>query len=251
MVGSGVNIPEPLRVFIGYDTREREAFGVCESSLRRHATIPLLIERLDVRRLAHAGLYCRAWRVENGQFLDVNDGAPFSTEFSYSRFLVPALCQWQGWAIFCDCDFLWRDDVREVLRKVRPCHAVSVVKHDHEPVESVKMDGRIQSRYYRKNWSSLIVFNNGHAANLLLTPEKVNAARGQWLHAFGWLEDDEIGALAPEWNWLEGSSDPLIEPRAVHFTRGGPWHPNWQRVAYGDEWRAEAARIADRVEVGW
>src|SRR5262245_63881965 len=98
----------PIRVFIGYDQREADAFAVCKESLRRHATVPLAIEALDIRMLQHAGLYRREWRHVDSQFVDARDGRPFSTEFAFSRFLVPALCQWTGRALFCDREFLWR-----------------------------------------------------------------------------------------------------------------------------------------------
>lgn len=234
----------PLRVFVGYDSREQAAFEVCVRSLLDHASIPVLIEPLDERMLRHAGLYRRDWRFENGQFVDIRDGRPFSTWFAFSRFLVPALCQWGGWALFCDCDFLWRADVAELLELADPRYAVQLVQHQHEPVETVKMEGQAQGRYYRKNWSSLVLWDCEAQEHLMLTPDRVNVERGQWLHAFSWLEPHRIGALPEAWNWLEGTSSPDIEPKAVHFTRGGPWMPNWQDVAFASEWRDVAASIA-------
>jgi hypothetical protein len=245
-----MSIREPVRVFVGYDSRERGAYEVCVASMRRHSSIPLLIEPLDERRLRHADLYRREWRVEDGQFIDMRDRTPFSTEFSFTRFLVPALCQWRGVALFCDCDFLWRSDIAELFALADSKYsefAVQVVKHDHRPNETVKMDGRTQSRYYRKNWSSLIVWNCASPAHLMLTPHKVNSARGQWLHAFSWLDDSEIGGLDESFNWLEGTSSMSIDPKAIHFTRGGPWLPGWQDVSFGDAWRAEADRAGIMV----
>ena len=229
------------RVFVGYDSREREAYEVCVASLRKHASIPLLIEPLDERRLRHAGLYWRDWRHEHGQFIDGRDRLPFSTEFSFSRFLAPALCQWQGGpALYCDGDFLWRGDVAGLFALADPSFAVQLVKHDHQPAETVKMEGQAQTRYYRKNWSSCVLWHPRHAANLMLTPRIVSSSRGQWLHAFQWLEEREIGGLPEAFNWLEGTSDPAIDPVAVHLTRGGPWQPDWQDVAYAQEWRSVA-----------
>jgi hypothetical protein len=232
-------VTRSLRVFIGYDRREREAFEVCVASLRRHASIPLEITRLDAGCLVRAGLFRRDWRMQaDGQCIDVLDGKPFSTMFAFTRFLVPALCLWEGWALFCDCDFLWRADVAELSDLAQPHCAVHLVKHDHRPVETTKMTGQLQTRYRRKNWSSLVLWNCGHWANLALTPDRVNTMPGQWLHAFDWLDDRDIGGLDVAWNWLEGVSDPAIEPKAVHMTRGGPWMPEWQDVAYADEWRS-------------
>jgi hypothetical protein len=132
------------------------------------------IEPLDERRLRHAGLYRREWTYEDGQYYDTRDRKPFSTEFSFTRFLVPSLCQWRGVALFCDCDFLWRTDVAELFALHDPSFAVQVVKHDHNPSETVKMEGQAQTRYLRKNWSSLMLWNCDHPSNLMLTPHKVN-----------------------------------------------------------------------------
>lgn len=239
---------EPLRVFVGYDSRERVAYDVCVQSLRDHASIPLVIEPLDERRLRHAGLYRREWRYEEGQFIDMHDRRPWSTEFAFTRFLVPALCQWHGVALFCDCDFLWRADVAELAELFDPAFAVQCVQHHHEPVETVKMEGQAQGRYLRKNWSSLMLWNCGHPANLLLTPHKVNLERGQWLHAFSWAEPHEIGALPEAWNYLVDVNEAwILEPKAAHFTLGIPTMPGRADDEFADEWRDVAGRIGART----
>lgn len=235
-------IKEPLRIFVGYDSREHVAWEVCRSSILKHASVPVTIERLDMRKLRHAGLYRRHWRLEEGQQIDAADGRPFSTEFAFPRFLVPALMQWRGVALFCDCDFLWRADVAELFALHDPTMAVQVVKHDHKPPEAFKMEGQSQGHYHRKNWSSLVLWNCGHAENLLLTPDSVNTQPGQWLHAFDWLPVTALGALPINWNALDGVCGGL-EPKAVHFTSGGPWHAGHEACAYAAEWRAEADRI--------
>jgi hypothetical protein len=168
-----------------------------------------------------------------------------STEFTYTRFLVPHLAGYQGWALFCDCDFLWLADVAELLALADDRYAVMCVQHDHRPPETVKMDGATQTVYPRKNWSSLVLYNCGHPANAALTPEVVNRESGAYLHRFQWLPDAAIGALPETWNWLEGWSAPPAggPPNAVHFTRGGPWFEAWQAVGYADLWLAERDRV--------
>src|SRR5678810_620282 len=110
-----MHVSAPLKIYIGYDSRERAAYNVCVQSLLDHASVPLAIEPLDERLLRHAGLYRRQWTYENGQYYDSQDQKPFSTEFSFCRFLTPSLCQWRGVVLFCDCDFLWRSDVAELF----------------------------------------------------------------------------------------------------------------------------------------
>lgn len=232
----------PLRIFIGYDGREDDAYRVCHQSLLDHSSAPLLIEKLDMRRLRHAGMFNRSWYHTEGQFIDDRDHRPYSTEFAFTRFLVAPLCQWNGVALFCDCDFLWRADVAKLFALYDERFALQCVQHTHEPEPGVKMDGQNQGRYHRKNWSSLVLWNCGHPANLLLTPHRVNRERGQWLHAFDWLHRDQIGSLPSHWNWLEGESAVSPDIKAVHFTRGGPWHKGYEDVTFADEWRAVLER---------
>lgn len=205
------------------------AWDVCRHSLLTRSSIPLAVQPLCQPELRAAGLYRRA-------------ADPLaSTEFTYTRFLVPQLAGFQGWALFCDCDFLWLGDVAELIALADDRYAVMCVQHDHRPPETTKMDGATQTVYPRKNWSSLVLYNCGHPANAVLTDEVVNRESGAFLHRFQWLSDDLIGALPETWNWLEGWNKPPPEgpPKVVHFTRGGPWFEAWGNVAYGDLWLAE------------
>jgi hypothetical protein len=120
------------------------------------------------------------------------------------------------------------------------------VKHDHQPVDTLKMDGQAQTVYPRKNWSSLVLWNCGHPAHNGLTLERINGLPGRDLHRFCWLNDDEIGELPLEWNWLEGSSDPVSPIRMIHYTRGGPWMSNWRGVQYADLWLRERSSMLGR-----
>lgn len=217
-------------VFIGWDSREVEAYEVCVHSLLRHASVPVTIRPLIAEDLRQEGLYTRP----------VDPLA--ATEFSYTRFLVPSLTGYRGWALFCDCDFLFTADIADVFRLQDTERAVMCVKHDYRPSETVKMDGRPQSVYPRKNWSSFVLWNCGHPSNQVLTPEVVNRETGAFLHQFRWLQDEEIGELPGIWNWLEGWNAPPegSYPSGIHFTRGGPWFPQWQEVEYADLWRREA-----------
>lgn len=231
-----------LDVFIGYDSREAEAADICRLSMARRCSKAIHAQFLREPALRHNGWYTRPWRVENGQKIDGFDGKPFSTEFSFTRFLVPAMMQHEGVALFVDCDFLFLADLAALFDLFDPRFAVQVVKHEHVPRETSKMDGQAQQPYLRKNWSSLVLWNCGHKANMRLTPAAVNSEPGQWLHAFSWLEDSEIGELPLAWNWLSGVSGPLPDealPCAVHFTLGVPTMPGHEASPYADLWFKE------------
>jgi len=145
----------------------------------------------------------------------------------------------------CAHGTLWRCSSQYLFDLADDKYAVMVVKHQHVPTEQEKMDGQKQTKYYRKNWSSLILWNCGHPANAALTPDAVNRETGSFLHRFSWLKDEEIGALPETWNWLEGwSTKPASgHPSVVHYTRGGPWFDEWKDVDYADLWLKEAAAL--------
>lgn len=229
----------PFPVYVGWDSREDIAYQVCRHSLLRRTSRPLNVAALRQDELRRRGLYRR-------------EADPLaSTEFTYTRFLVPALMDYRGWALFCDCDFLWLGDPAKLIAMADRQYAVMCVHHDHNPPETMKMDGAVQTRYPRKNWSSMVLYNCGHPANAALTPELVNSESGAFLHRFQWLDDDLIGAVPETWNWLEGWSRKPDQgaPDVVHYTRGGPWFENWQDVDYGDLWLAEEAHYKQSLEV--
>lgn len=231
-----------LKVYLGYDPREHQAYDVAQFSLKRRASIPVLTAPL----YSMNPVYERSWHTNpQGQRVDDIDGKPFSTEFSFARFLVPVCEKYTGWALFADCDFLFLDDVAELTGYMNPEHAVAVVKHDYRPQEKEKMDGQVQTQYPRKNWSSLILWNCGHVANRQLTPEVVNTAKGSFLHRFEWLADDEIGALPGRWNHLVDYDPPIAveDASALHFTTGGPWFKKYKNCGYSNIWTQELGEM--------
>lgn len=237
---------KPLRVYIGYDIRDVTAYEVCRASLLRHASIPVEVIPLKDYELRAKGVYWRPYHVdERGQRWDDRDGKPFSTDFSFARFCVPLLEKdADDWVLFQDPDMLWRADIAELLALADDRYALMCVQHDHRPPETEKMGGLMQTVYGRKNWSSLMLIKPSR--NLSLTPHVVNNQQGSWLHALGWLSDEDIGALPPEWNWLEGWSNPDIDPKLAHFTRGTPDLIDID-MPYAEEWRAVEARLTPAV----
>lgn len=223
-------------VWIGFDPREAAAFAVAKSSVRVNSILPIPVRGVILSDLRRKGLYTRPTSMRDGRLWDDISDAPMSTEFACSRFLVPHLAQ-TGWALFMDCDMLVRANVENLFAQCDPAKAVMCVKHLHEPPEGVKMDGQAQTRYARKNWSSVVAFNCDHPSNRALTVEYVNTVPGRDLHRFAWLADDEIGELEPAWNFLVGHTDPAIDPNIVHFTEGGPWMAGYENVPFADEWR--------------
>jgi len=214
--------------FIGYDSKTPEPYHVCRQSLIDVGVDPKIILPLDLEMFKVAGWYYR------------DPNAKASTEFTYTRFLVPFMSGYYGQSIFCDADFLWRKNP-EILFDFAADHytdfAVHVVQHEIEPsqISDVKMDGKAQSWYPRKNWSSLMVFNNAHLDCLNLTPRNVSEQSADWLHQFKWTS--KIGPLPKTFNYLVGYGYDVKDPYAVHFTDGGPWlGGQYENVEYASEW---------------
>ena len=219
-----------IRIFIGYDSREAVAFNVLSHSIQTRASEPVEIVPLMLSQL---------------RSVFKREAHPLqSTEFSFSRFLVPHLSQYEGWSLFCDCDMLMLDDLANLWKLRDETYAVQVVKHEHNPGETKKFLNKPQSRYQKKNWSSVILFNNAKCT--ALTPAYVNTATGLELHQFKWLNDDSlIGELPHRWNHLV-DYDPTVPPDQVsliHFTEGGPYFDDYKECSYADLWFAERERM--------
>ena len=227
-----------MRIWVGYDSREQQAFGVACRSLRRHSPQTFGIVGLYLSLLQFAGLYTRGTGTRDGRLWDTISGAPMATEFAISRFLVPHIAR-KGWALFVDADVLARADMQALLACADKTKACMVVKHSHVPTSAIKMDGQVQTSYARKNWSSVVLWNCDHPGTRALTPEVVNRERGLWLHQFAWLDDSEIGELDPGWNHLVGELPPNPEAKIAHFTNGTPDMPGYENCEFAEEWRSE------------
>jgi len=222
-----------MKVYVGWDSREDIAYQVCQHSIKRKdpnaEVIPL--KQSDMRQ---DGIYTR----------EVDKLA--STEFTFSRFFVPYLNDYKGWAVFCDCDFVWRVPTTELEQYCDDSKAVVCVQHDYKPEDgSIKMDGQIQLQYPRKNWSSMVLWNCGHPKNKILTPELLNSESPKFLHRFSWLDDEDIGSLPHVYNWLVGwYKEPKDgTPKILHYTEGGPWFENYRDCEYADVWKKELINL--------
>ena len=217
-----------LRIFIGWDSREAECADVLTYSLKKHTTIPLDIRYLKLSELD----------------LDRPSDPLQSTEFTYSRFLVPYLCQYEGKAIFMDCDMLCLGDIKELDGLDMSQYALRVVKHNHQPMEKLKMDGKIQTVYPRKNWSSLMILNCQELK--LWTKEVVENMSGAYLHRFKDIPDEKIGDIPKTWNTLDWMDETT---KLIHYTKGGPWFEQWRDHPYGAIWLKyrDECRHAERL----
>lgn len=212
-----------IPVFVGYDPREAIAYHVCANSIIRHASQPVSIIPLALNLFK--------------DYTETHtDG---SNQFIYSRFLVPHLMEYTGHAIFIDGDMIVRGDIAELWNLRDVCKDVQVVKHDYQTRMSEKYLGSKNENYPRKNWSSVILWNCISFPNRKLTPEFVQNATGAELHRFSWIDDDRIGALPPEWNWLPDEYGPNTDAKLLHYTLGAPCFQEFADTPQGNEWHRE------------
>lgn len=217
-----------IQIFIGYDPRETVAYSVLAYSIHSRSSQPVSVTPLMLSQLK--GVYTR-------------ERHPLqSTDFSFTRFLVPYLSRYAGWSLFMDCDMLVLDDIAKLWSLRDDRYAVQVVKHNHIPKEDTKFLGAKQTKYEKKNWSSVILFNNAKCR--ALTSAYVNTATGLELHQFKWLGNDNlIGELPHRWNHLVGYDSPNMDVSLVHYTIGGPYFEEYKNCEYAEAWRQEFKQI--------
>ena len=210
-----------INVFIGYDSKEKVAFNVLSYSILKNSTKPVAITPIYLNNI-------------KDDFVRERNNLS-STEFSFSRFIIPHLMNYQGWALFMDCDMLMEADIAELWRLRDDRYAVQVCQHDYTPKNEKKFLGQVQTKYEKKNWSSFMLMNCKKCTTL--TPDYVNKASGLELHQYKWLEsEDLIGEIPLEWNWLVGEYEYNPEAKNVHFTEGGPWYKQYETTDYANEW---------------
>ncbi len=215
---------EVVNVYIGLDEQHQVAYDVCKHSiLKNNKKYNLNIQPINYNNVKN---YTRK-KIKTE-----------STQFSFARFWVPFQSNFKGISVFLDSDFLFLESIDNLLDLYNHKKAVMCCKHDYIPTNDIKMDGKIQTIYPRKNWSSLMIFNNEHPKNKALTPWLLNTLTGAYLHRFMWLADRDIGSLPLEWNWLVNwyKQDTDFTPKALHFTEGGPWLKGYKNCEYSELW---------------
>ena len=212
-----------IPVFVGYDTKETVAYHVCSNSIIRQSTqpvslVPLALTLLDNYTETHTDT---------------------SNEFVYSRFLVPYLMNYDGWAIFIDGDMILLDDIVNLWKLKDNSKAVMVVKHDYKTKMPTKYLGAKNEDYPRKNWSSVTLWNCNHPAHKILLPEFIQQSTGQYLHRFSWLTDTDIGELPIEWNWLADEYGVNADAKLIHYTLGTPCFEEFANIPMSEHWHTE------------
>ena len=208
-----------INVFIGFDEGEKVSYHILSESIRRQSSVPVSITPLCLSNIP-----------EFKRELQPNQ----STEFAFSRFLVPYLSDYKGWSLFLDSDMMFRDDIKNLWDMIDKEKSIMCCKHDYIPKQNIKFRGAKNEPFPKKNWSSFMLMNNERCK--MLTKEFVETATGLELHQFKWTHEENIGELPLEWNWLVSEYDYNKNAKNVHWTLGGPYFEDYARSDYADEW---------------
>lgn len=220
---------EQIKIVIGFDQRESVAYHTfCQSIIEKASSpvsfMPLAINNLSDYKETHSDK---------------------SNDFIYSRFLTPYLNQFNGWAIFADGDMICQADIKELWDLRDDTKALLVVKHDYQTKAHRKYLGNINENYPRKNWSSVILWNCGHPKHKVLTPQFIANQTGKYLHRFSWLNDDEIGELPKDWNWLAIEYPYNKEAKLIHYTLGTPCFEDYKNTEMAELWHSAYNKTQD------
>ena len=222
-----------IPIFVGYDTNEIIAYHACVNSLIRTASKPISIAPLSLNLLS--------------EYKETHiDG---SNQFTYSRFLVPHLMDYNGWAIYIDGDMILKDDIHNLFKLCDDTYATMVVKHDYKTKRPIKYLGNKNEDYPRKNWSSVILWNCNHIKNKKLTPDFIKNSSGSILHRFSWLDDSDIGELPIEWNWLPDEYGINENAKLLHYTLGTPCFTEFSSGPHTKEWHNEVLLVNSCLEI--
>ena len=211
---------EIIDLAIGFDQREAVAYHTFVQSVIENASVPCRFMPLNMKSL-------KAYDETH------TDG---SNEFIYSRFLVPHLMNFKGWAIYADGDMICLEDIKKLWDLRDKKYAVQVVKHNYETKVTKKYWGNKNENYPRKNWSSVVIWNCGHDKHKILSPNFIQNQTGSFLHRFNWLNDDEIGNIDKKWNWLAMEYEEEKDINLIHYTIGTPCFKEYSNGPFSSYW---------------
>jgi lipopolysaccharide biosynthesis glycosyltransferase len=224
---------EKINMVVGFDQREAIAYHTFTQSIMDKSSLPVSFTPLAINTLK--GYH--------------ETHAEKSNDFVYSRFLTPYLNAFSGWAIFADGDMICHADIKELWDLRDESKAVLVVKHDYKTKAQTKYLGNINMDYPKKNWSSLILWNCAHPKHRILTPDFISNQTGKFLHRFSWLEDEDIGDLPKDWNWLAIEYPENKNAKLIHYTLGTPCFKEYWDSEMSEIWHATQKRAVSGMKV--
>lgn len=213
---------ELIRLVVGFDQREAVAYHVFVQSVILKSSKPISFFPLS----------------SNAIYFYTENHTDRTNAFTYSRFLTPFLMNFEGWAVYLDGDMVCQEDISLLWGLRDSSKAVQVVKHDYKTKSKKKYLNNINIDYPKKNWSSVIIWNCAHPKNRLLTPDLISSSDGKFLHRFMWLDEEDIGEIPVEWNWLAIEYPPNPNAKLIHYTLGTPCFSEYSQTDMSEIWHS-------------
>jgi lipopolysaccharide biosynthesis glycosyltransferase len=171
-----------MKVFVGTDSDiHQDAERVLEYSIRKNTA-----EDVDLTFMRPG------WK-----------SAP--TGFSTHRYLIPSLCNWEGYAIYLDVDMLVLGDLRELM--------------DYAIPGKWAITGNCRDE--------VAVIDCSVGRDFLPTEEQLKTSEGKRLARQALLDNDVYANIVPK-QWNVESIHELPNPKLIHYTNTHtqPWHPS-------------------------
>lgn len=221
-----------IKIVVGFDQREAIAYHAFSQSVLEKSSLPVLFLPLSINTL-------KGYKETHSDK---------SNDFVYSRFLTPYLHNFEGWAIFADGDMVCQSDIKELWDLRDETKALQVVMHDYKTKFNQKYLGNTNENYPRKNWSSLILWNCSHPKHKVLTPDFISSQTGKYLHRFSWLDDEDIGELPIDWNWLAIEYPNNPQAKIIHYTLGTPCFRDYRNTEMASAWHEIQQKVNEGMD---
>jgi len=221
-----------VKIVVGFDQREAIAYHTFSQSVLEKSSLPVLFLPLSINTL-------KGYKETH---------TDKSNDFVYSRFLTPYLHNFEGWAIFADGDMVCQSDIKELWDLRDKTKALQVVMHDYKTKFNQKYLGNTNENYPRKNWSSLILWNCSHPKHKVLTPDFISSQTGKYLHRFSWLDDEDIGKLPIDWNWLAIEYPNNPKAKIIHYTLGTPCFKDYRNTEMAVTWHEVQQKVNEGID---
>ena len=223
---------EKINIVVGFDQRESVAYHTFTQSIIEKSSLPVSFIPLAINTLKG--------------YQETHQDK--SNDFVYSRFLTPYLHNFEGWAIFADGDMVCQSDIKELWDLRDETKALQVVMHDYKTKFNQKYLGNTNENYPRKNWSSLILWNCSHPKHKVLTPDFISNQTGKYLHRFSWLDDEDIGKLPIDWNWLAIEYPNNPKAKIIHYTLGTPCFKDYRNSEMAVTWHEVQQKVNEGID---
>lgn len=227
---------ETIRVFVGADRSQALAVDVLAYSIRRHTTAPVEVTSMADLKLPEPE--------------DIRQGS--RTNFSFTRFAIPGLCNYEGKAVYMDADMQVFKDIRD-LWGIGFQGEEKIQIQEEVPDEFQPKPGQVGAPQARKKQSSVMLLDCSRlnwVAEDIIKGLDGDYTYDELLSEICILRPEEIGWRVPFiWNSLETYVEGTTA--LTHYTDmyTQPWASNENPIGW--VWIEEVKRMLADGSLKW